>query len=167
PGEEAVLSEPSMKMMSDFRDISTPTGAAFQNPSLGPGYMNTDRFRSAELPAMNGHGTARSLAGFYDVISELLPAELVQEATSTQSFGPDEVLKSISHFGLGFMLHHDSAPIGVREGSFGHAGAGGSMAFRDPEARVSFCFAMNQMQEGVVTGGTSATQCAESVYQCL
>jgi hypothetical protein len=41
------------------------------------------------------------------------------------------------------------------------------MAFYDPAAEVGFCFAMNQMQAGVVTGGTSAVACAESVYACL
>ena len=33
-------------------------------------------------------------------------------------------------------------------------GAGGSMAYYDPERKLAFCFLMNQMQEGVVTGGT-------------
>ena len=100
-------------------------------------------------------------------MGSLLSKSLLEEATTTHSFGPDEVLKSISHFGLGFMLHDADAPIGVRRGSYGHAGAGGSMAFCDPEAGVGFCFAMNQMQAGVVTGSTSAMRCAESVYECL
>jgi CubicO group peptidase (beta-lactamase class C family) len=134
PGAETVLSEASRKMLADYGDISTPTGAAFQNPSLGPGYMNSDRFRTSELPAMNGHGTARSLASVYSNIGSFLPMDLLEEATTTHSLGPDEVLKSVSHFGLGFMLHHDDAPIGVRGGSFGHAGAGGPMAFCDPDA---------------------------------
>ena len=100
-------------MMADFNDISTPTGAAFQNPSLGPGYMNSERFRRCEMPAMNGHGTARSLARLYGMIEELLPADLFREATATHSLGEDLVLKSLTHFGLGFMLHHQQAPIGV------------------------------------------------------
>jgi CubicO group peptidase (beta-lactamase class C family) len=159
--------ESAGEMMRDFRDLSTPTGAAFQNPSLGPGYMNSTRFRAAEMPAANGHGTARGLATLYANVPRLLPAELLAEATTTESLGMDEVLKSVSHFGLGFMLHHPEAPIGIRPGTFGHAGAGGSMAFCDPGARLAFCFVMNQMQQGVVTGGMSAMRCAESVYDCL
>ena len=41
------------------------------------------------------------------------------------------------------------------------------MAFYDPNAGVAFCFAMNQMQEGVVTGGTSAMHVTDVVYDCL
>ena len=77
------------------------------------------------------------------------------------------VLRSYSKFGLGFMLYDPRSPIGLNSGSFGHAGAGGSMAFYDPDRKLAFCFAMNQMQEGVVTGGTSAMQIAQSVYDCL
>lgn len=159
--------ESSRDLIEAMRDPKTPTGAAFQNPSMGPGYMNSERFRRAEMPAMNGHGTARDLATLYARMPELLPDEVLREATTTQSSGADQVLKSFTRFGLGFMLYDDRAPIGVRPGSFGHAGAGGSMAFYDPDARVGFCFVMNQMQQGVVTGGASAIACAEAAYACL
>ncbi len=164
---ESAVPEAARAMMEAMRDRSTPTGAAFQNPSLGPGYMNTERYRTAELPAMNGHGTARDLARLYGMLPDLLPASLLSESTRVHSSGWDEVLLTHSEFGLGFMLHHEKAPIGVRPGSFGHAGAGGSMAFYDPAAKVGFCYVMNQMQQGVVTGGASAVACAESVYECL
>lgn len=153
--------------MAAMQDRSTPTGAAFQNPSLGPGYMNSEQYRRAELPAMNGHGTARDLARLYGMLPDLLPDSVIGEATRVHSSGHDQVLLTYSQFGLGFMVHHAQAPIGVRAGSFGHAGAGGSMAFYDPGARIGFCFVMNQMQQGVVTGGTSAVTCAEAVYECL
>jgi CubicO group peptidase (beta-lactamase class C family) len=54
------------------------------------------------------------------------------------------------------MLHHPEAPVSG-DNAFGHAGAGGSLAFYDPGNEVAFCFLMNQMQEGVVTGGESAS----------
>ncbi len=155
------------EMMKAMQDRTTPTWAAFQNPSPGPGYMNTTEFRQAELPAMNGHGTARDLARLYAGLPALLPEPLLAEATRVHSSGRDQVLCAPSQFGLGFMVHADEAPIGVRPGTFGHAGAGGSMAFYDPSAEVGFCFVMNQMQAGVVTGGTSAVTCAEAVYGIL
>ncbi|MCZ6643268.1 MAG: serine hydrolase [Gammaproteobacteria bacterium] len=166
-GEQKNWSSAVQIMMKAFNDTTTPTGAAFQNPSLGPGYMNSSQFRKAELPAVNGHGTARSVALLFSHLSSLLPAEIIAEATTTHSMGPDAVLISLTHFGLGFMLHHDQSPIGIRDGTFGHAGAGGSMAFYDPGARLGFCFVMNQMQEGVITGGESAMHIAHSVYECL
>jgi CubicO group peptidase (beta-lactamase class C family) len=159
------LPEGARAMMLAMQDKSTPTGAAFQNPSMGPGYMNTEQFRLAELPAMNGHGAARDMARLYAMLPELLSEQLLSEATRVHSSGPDEVLLTHSQFGLGFMVHDADAPIGVRSGTFGHAGAGGSMAFYDPTAKIGFCFVMNQMQAGVVTGGVSAMSCAEAVYQ--
>ena len=154
-------------MMARFQDLSTPTGAAFQNPSLGPAYMNSTAFRAAQLPAMNGHGTALGAAGIYARIEQLVPQALLDEATEVHSEGTDEVLRSYSRFGLGFMLYEPRSPIGLSPGCFGHAGAGGSMAFHDPARKLSFCFVMNQMQEGVVTGGTSAMQIAQVVYDCI
>ncbi len=159
---------PAMEaMMRDFGNPATPTGAAFQNPAMGAGYMNTPAFRRAEIPAANGHGTARAAARMYDQLGTLISPDLLRQATSTHSIGPDQVLKSNTHFGLGFMLYHEDTPIGIRPGSYGHAGAGGSMAFHDPELKLSFCFAMNQMEGGVVSGGTSANLVAEAVYGCM
>ncbi|MDZ7670541.1 MAG: serine hydrolase domain-containing protein, partial [Gammaproteobacteria bacterium] len=167
PGSRTPQRPGASEMMRDFNDPSTPTGAAFQNPAMGPGYMNSIQFRQAEIPAANGHGTARSVARLFDGLNTLVSADTLAEATATHSFGADAVLKSKTHFGLGFMLYDDEAPLGLRPGTFGHAGAGGSMAFHDPDSRVSFCFAMNQMEMGVITGGVSAMRTASAVYDCL
>ncbi|NBC22554.1 MAG: serine hydrolase [Gammaproteobacteria bacterium] len=190
-GEDRHLPPGARDMMRDFNDPSTPTGAAFQSPAMGPGYRNAREFRTAEIPASNGHGTARSAARMYDRLGTLISRETLEQAITTHSQGADEVLKSNTHFGLGFMLQDEAfpcgsgrvraklgyasfaraaanSPIGARPGGpFGHAGAGGSMAFHDPEAKLSFCFAMNQMEMGVITGGTSASRTAAAVYDCL
>jgi CubicO group peptidase (beta-lactamase class C family) len=129
--------------------------------------MNSEEFRLAQIPALNGHGTAVSIARLMASVPDLLSGDVYRKAVQTHSYGPDEVLKSTTRFGLGFMLHDPESPIGLRPGSFGHAGAGGSMAFYDPNAKLGFVFLMNQMQEGVVTGGTSAMHVARTVYECL
>ena len=167
PGDAANTPPAVQRLMARFSDTSTATGAAFQNPLMGAGYMNSPTFREAELPAMNGHGTARAVARTYASLTELLPLDVLAEAQRTQSIGDDQVLLTTSHFGLGFMLHHPETPIGLRPGTFGHAGAGGSMAFYDPDADIAYCFVMNQMEQGVITGSRSARACAESVYRCL
>lgn len=166
PGEQKNWPPAMQRMLKDFTDLSTPTGAAFQNPSLGPGYMNSAEFRSAQLPALNGHGTARDLARLMAQVPALLSPETFHDAVASQSRGEDQVLKSRTHFGLGYMLYEEESPIGW-PGCFGHAGAGGSVAFCDPERGVGFAFVMNQMQEGVVTGGTSATACLTALRACL
>jgi CubicO group peptidase (beta-lactamase class C family) len=165
PGDR--LPAAAAALMRDVGDPGTLANAAFQNPSMGPGHMNTQAYRQAEIPAANGHGTALSTAKAMAQTVRLISPELLTEATRTQSYGPDAVLRSITRFGLGFMLYDDECPIGLRPGTFGHAGAGGSVAFHDPEARLSFCFAMNQLEPGVIVGGTSAAAVARAVYDCL
>jgi len=166
PAEQKHWPPAMQRMLADFTDTATPTGAAFQNPSLKPGYMNSAAFRVAELPALNGHGSARDVARLLGQVPQLLSAQMLQLATRTHSHGPDEVLKSVTRFGLGYMLYEEASPIGW-PGCFGHAGAGGSVAFCDPQQKLGFAFVMNQMQEGVVTGGTSATACVEALRACL
>jgi CubicO group peptidase (beta-lactamase class C family) len=64
----------------------------------------------------------------------------------------------------GFILSHENN-YGPGRQSFGHAGAGGSMAFADPEANLSFCYVMNQMQ----TDGSEprAARLINEVYSCI
>ena len=119
-----------------------------------PFNFNRREVRAAELPAANGVTTARSLARLYaatigevDGIRVLQP-ETVAAATVEQSNGPDEVLALDTRFGSGFFLPSAFSPLmGPR--SFGHAGAGGSLAFADPDAGVGFAYVMNQMQQGL------------------
>lgn len=166
PGEEKHWPKGVQAMLRDLRHPNTLTYASFQNPSLPPGYMNTQAFRAAHIPALNGHGTARDVARFFSEIPDLLSATTLRRATTSHSHGPDRVLRSVTHFGLGYMLFTQEAPIGW-PGCFGHAGAGGSLAFCDPHKRLSFAFVMNQMQEGVVTGGSTANACVRALQSVL
>ena len=47
------------------------------------------------------------------------------------------------------MLSEPGAEFGPNEGAFGHPGAGGSLAFADPKARVGFGYVMNLMHTGL------------------
>jgi CubicO group peptidase (beta-lactamase class C family) len=126
--------------------------AAYFNPEglSGIGTVNLPRWREAEVPSTNLHASARGVARFFASLAgasggaDLLPAALVEEASSTVSRGPDLVLERESRFGLGMMLHLDARRIGLGESSFGHYGNGGSLGFADPDARVGFGYVMNR-----------------------
>jgi len=142
-------------------DPESMTGKAFSNPPIGgPGLANSREWRAAELGAANAHATSRSLARLYGALSRggeidgfrVLTPESIVRCHSEQSYGRDEVLTFITRFGLGFMMSSPLAPYGPNPRTFGHPGAGGSIGFADPDAKVGFGYTMNQMQTGLITG---------------
>ena len=65
-----------------------------------------------------------------------------------ETSGPDKCLIVPTNFGLGFMLPSDFEPLGG-PGSFGHPGAGGSVAWALPEQELAFAYVMNRMGAGL------------------
>jgi CubicO group peptidase (beta-lactamase class C family) len=112
---------------------------------------NTRALHAAELPSSNGIGDARSLARHYAALIgdvdgvRLLRPETVAAATEAQVRGPDKVILVETSFGLGYMLP-PSINAQCRANAFGHAGAGGSVAFADPDAGIAFAYVMNDMR---------------------
>ncbi len=49
---------------------------------------------------------------------------------------------------LGFVLTSPDATLGPNPWFFGHSGAGGSLGFADPDARIGFGYTMNRMLQG-------------------
>jgi CubicO group peptidase (beta-lactamase class C family) len=132
---------------------------------------NAPATHRAEVPAANGICTARSLARMYaGVIGEVdgirvLSPDTVTAASQTQSEGPDRILVFPTRFGLGFMLNSAFSPM-LGDTSFGHAGAGGSLGFADPESGVAFGYVMNRMQQNLA-GDPRTIGLVEAVRRCL
>jgi CubicO group peptidase (beta-lactamase class C family) len=132
---------------------------AINNPPHTVADMNTPAWRRAEIPAGNAHTTARALARVYgalacggevDGVRVLSPAS-VARARTEQASGPDAVLFGLpTRFGLGFSLPTEGTGFGsTSAAAFGCPGAGGSIGFADPEARVGFGYVMSQMHAGM------------------
>ena len=103
-----------------------------------------------QQPAANGHGNARSLAGFYTGLlnGRLLDQELLAQLRREHSHGLDKTLLTQTRFGLGCMLDQPAvgnATFGLGAQAFGHPGAGGSIGFADPERGVAFAFVTNSL----------------------
>lgn len=114
----------------------------------GSGVVNTPRWRAAQCPSTNAHGTARGVARVYAALisrTAIVDPAALKEATAEQVYGHDLVLHRPSRFGLGFQLTQPERPIGPGQATFGHFGAGGSLGFADPENGVAFGYVMNQM----------------------
>ena len=165
-----------LALIKDFDNPSTIAGSAFNNPKMemkNPFYANSREWRKAEIPAANGHGSARAIAKFYGVLANggerdgvhLLNPKTIDMARQTESEGSDLVLANLqTRFGLGFMLGSKDVSMGPAEGAFGHGGAGGSLGFGDPDNHVSIGFVMNQMHPGI-TAWETATTFIEKVYE--
>jgi CubicO group peptidase (beta-lactamase class C family) len=113
---------------------------------------NTRPLRATELPSSNGIGDARGLARLYascigdgvDGIRTLQRAT-VEAATTEQVRGPDAVIMVETCFGLGFMLGKSFGLANPRT-CFGHAGAGGSLCWADPDSGLAFAYVMNDLR---------------------
>ena len=155
--------EPPPELVSAF--AGAPAGElplialAFINP-VGNGDHNSPDHRSAEIPAINAHGTAAALARIYgalarggqqDGVHVLAPAS-IERARAEQARARDSLLHVPIRMGLGYWLSHADAPgfaFGPNPGAFGHPGAGGSLGFADPEARVGFGYVTNRMGSSI------------------
>ncbi|MFL6145008.1 MAG: serine hydrolase domain-containing protein [Labedaea sp.] len=112
------------------------------------GVVNTARWRSAQLPSTNGHGTARGLATLYAALlrpGELVSPGLLDHAARVHSSGPCPILGADVVFGLGFTPTSPRRPLGPNPRSFGHFGTGGALGFADPDAGVAFGYVMNHV----------------------
>jgi CubicO group peptidase (beta-lactamase class C family) len=112
------------------------------------GVVNTTRWREAQVPSTNGHGSARGLARFYAALLEpgrLLSPDLLELASRPHSVGPCPVLGEEVAFGLGFTPTTPRRPLGPNPRSFGHFGTGGALGFADPDAGVAFGYVMNHV----------------------
>ena len=152
----AVWDDPELGRLADqvLSDSSTLLGRVMGGPSnlfRYDGMWNTRLMRGVQMPSSNGHGDARSLARMYaacigDVDGvRLLSDTAVARATEVQSSGKDCVIGQPLTFGLGFALPPTLGPS-AGPGAFGHSGAGGSIAFCDPDRGAAFAYVMNQMQ---------------------
>jgi CubicO group peptidase (beta-lactamase class C family) len=155
---------PIAEMAAD-PDSMTFKAIANPRPVLDPALVNSREWRAAEIPAANGHATARSLAALYGALAtggklndyRVLTAESIKRAHTEQAIGPDLVLGVVSRWGLGFVLNQPTAPIGPNPRTFGHPGAGGSLGFADPDARLGFGYTMNQMGSDALLDGRAAS----------
>jgi len=122
---------------------------------------NSYDFRTSELPAGNGHGTASGLAKLFGILSTgckrnnntLMSEDSLYKATRIYTSGPDTVLFGVLlNFGYCFMLEGNKkseinfAPI-FYKGTFGHAGIGGSVAFGDIKNQIGYSFVCNKQQK--------------------
>ncbi|WP_246530971.1 serine hydrolase domain-containing protein [Streptomyces bathyalis] len=173
-------SRPKRSVTQAYGDPASLTRRAFDAVAPRPDESDP-AWLAAGLPGSGGVATARSLSRFYAALigpveappgtrppagrgvngrpygrstgiatGRLFTPATLTQARSQESGGPDRVLVVGSRFGLGFMLHGPGAPM-LAQGSFGHPGRGGSLAFADPESGTAFAYVTAAMQRSVTS----------------
>ncbi|KJC59136.1 beta-lactamase [Bradyrhizobium sp. LTSPM299] len=120
----------------------------------------TRAWRGAEIPAVNGHGNARSIAAIQTVLANggvaggkrIMSDAGCRRALDVQVDGPDLVMRGIGvRFGLGFGLPSQILALEPpNPNTLFWSGGGGSFVLVDIDARMTFADAMNRMQRGLV-----------------
>ena len=165
-----------------FAQLDPAALAALMNPPMAAPFAAeiacTDEWRRAEIPAANGHATARGLATAYAVLANggahngvrLLSAEAVDRARQGQGSTVDLVLGAGSgglatEWALGFILSGEHGLLGPNPRAFGHGGYGGSFGMADPDAQVSLGYVMNHMGNNLV-GDPRQVALFTALYEC-
>jgi len=166
-----------------FAQLDPAVLAALANPSMAaPGAAdigNAEAWRRAEIPAANGHATARALATVYAAMAQggahagtrLLSEAAAERMREGQGRAIDLVL-GVGNAGLpnewalGVLLSGPEALFGPNPRAFGHGGYGGSFGMADPEARLSIGYVMNHMGNNL-TGDPRQLALIDSVYASL
>lgn len=134
---------------------SLTMGAAFGFPvENGVVSFNDPAIQAAEIPAANGISTASSLARLYAACvtsiggtAPLLTDASITDALRVLAAGPQltGLPDDGARWGTGFQLASPPSQPMLGPASFGHAGAGGQLAFADAEWGVGFAYVTNQM----------------------
>jgi CubicO group peptidase (beta-lactamase class C family) len=156
PDEDSAEARESARIAKDnpLVDRSLTMGGAFAFPAEDD-YVtfNDPAIRGCEIAGANGISTADSLARLYAAcVAEVdgrrvLSPTALEDALRVQSSGrqlsglPDDG----SRWGTGFQLASPPTQPMLGSGSFGHAGAGGQLAFGDVDHRIGFAYLTNQM----------------------
>jgi CubicO group peptidase (beta-lactamase class C family) len=134
-----------------------PTSVAvktFTGPALtDPAEFARARFRTADIGAGNGHGTARALSAIFSAAS---PSTL-EPAFAVQTDGVDLALGVPLRWGLGFALpQKQTFPFLPDRRLAFWFGAGGSFVLVDPERRLTAAYVMNRLNPGIASPHSAA-----------
>jgi CubicO group peptidase (beta-lactamase class C family) len=107
------------------RAVSNPPGAWDEE------VVNSGPWRAAEIPAVNGHGTAAGVCGLYAALleSSLLSPSLLHEMSAIHCSGMDAVMGTETAWGLGVAVDADGFGMGGTGGSLGWASLAGGYAY--------------------------------------
>ena len=126
---------------------------AFNNPGHDISFYNKKDWQIAEVPSMNGHGNAKSIAKIYDVFVNdlILERNILLSKTSIKKCLTESIeridqslMLAIRWSNVGLILRGGWL-FGKNKESFGHNGWGGSLGFADPLLGIGVAYITNKI----------------------
>jgi CubicO group peptidase (beta-lactamase class C family) len=141
----------SNKVFSNFN--------AFNNPEHEINFYNNENWQTAEIPSINGHGNARSIAKIYDIfVNDLM---LEKNILLSKSSIKKCLTESVSRIDESLMLPIRWSQVGLilrggwlfgkNKEAFGHNGWGGSLGYADPILRVGVAYTTNKINPSMAS----------------
>jgi CubicO group peptidase (beta-lactamase class C family) len=123
------------------------------NPVISVPTVMKREYRRAEIPAINGHGNAHSVArvgasiacgGVLDGVN-LIGTGTIVKALEEQIYSKDLLLNVPRRYGLGFGLNCNEEQVSPNPRTLWWGGMGGSKMVMDLDAKLSWGYVMNKM----------------------
>ena len=126
---------------------------AFNNPEHEINFYNKEKWQTAEVPSMNGHGNSRSIAKIYDIFVNdlilekniLLSKSSIKKCLTESTSRIDESLMLPIRWSQVGLILRGGWLFGKNKESFGHNGWGGSLGFADPELGIGVSYTTNKI----------------------
>ena len=145
---------------------------AFNNPDHEIEFYNNKICQLSEIPSMNGHGNAKSIAKIYDIVCQdlvfdkknLLSKNIINKCLKESISRTDQSLMlPIRWSEIGLILRGGWL-FGPNKESFGHNGWGGSLGFADPILKLGLGYATNKINSNM-SGDLRITTLIKKFYE--
>ena len=138
---------------------------ALGSPAMDAHRANERAWRAADLPALNGHGSAKGIATLYTAM--LAPGSpcsfaTIARMTAVAADRADLVLGFNPQWGMG-VARNGIGMFGPSPATFGHSGWGGSFGCGDPATGIAIGYACNHMGPDLV-GDPRATELCRAIF---
>jgi CubicO group peptidase (beta-lactamase class C family) len=152
---------------------------AFHRPQINPACVVEDWWRQAEVPSLNGHGNARSLARLLSIVTlggvvdgvKILSPVTIDQIFDVQADGIDLVLGIPITFGVGFALYGKNTHKSFSWIPNGRVcfwgGWGGSVVICDLDRKITVSYVMNKMGATSVIGNERTPIYVKEIYRAL
>lgn len=157
--------------------VTVDVGEVTENALLG---LNEPAAKAAGVPGAGGVARAADLALWYQALlhnpGDLWDPDVLADATGTiRCTFPDPMTGAASNRTLGLVVAGDDGMSNLRSNmgrtvspaAFGHAGAGGQIAWADPATGLSFAYVTNGLDANVLREARRSTALSSRAAVCV